>query len=95
MNALQEDEKDGGGEDDEDSVNISDVLGDIDDLIVEAEQAMREEQAKAGNPGPHPSQTHPQSDPQTDTQTSTSGWDYDINKVCCPKLKRRFVCLKH
>ncbi|XP_041455055.1 anillin-like isoform X1 [Lytechinus variegatus] len=62
---------------DESEVNISDVLGDIDELIVEAEQAMKEEEkAKAEK----------RRDVEEPTQATTSkadlsGWDYNIDNM--------------
>ncbi|XP_054748542.2 anillin-like isoform X1 [Lytechinus pictus] len=62
---------------DESEINISDVLGDIDELIVEAEQAMKEEEkAKAEK----------RQDVEKPTQATTSkadlsGWDYNIDNM--------------
>lgn len=59
-------------------MNISDVLGDIDELIVEAEQAMMEEEkAKAVSLKRY-------AEPPTQATTpkgDLSGWDYNIDKV--------------
>ncbi|XP_030831720.1 anillin isoform X2 [Strongylocentrotus purpuratus] len=63
---------------DESEVNISDVLGDIDELIVEAEQAMMEEEkAKAESLKRY-------AEPPTQSTTpkgDLSGWDYNIDKM--------------
>lgn len=49
----EQDEADEDADDeDESDVNLTDVLGDIDELIVEAEKAMKEEQEKAKNGAP-------------------------------------------
>ncbi|XP_072168892.1 anillin-like isoform X2 [Diadema setosum] len=65
---------------DESEVNISDVLGDIDELIVEAEQAMQAEQAskQSDNSERSPDEGDiPTANPQADI----SGWDYNIDKM--------------
>ncbi|PIK53402.1 putative actin-binding protein anillin-like isoform X2 [Apostichopus japonicus] len=54
---VGEEEEDADDEDDDESeVNLTDVLGDIDELIVEAEKAMKEEQEKARPPSEEPEQ---------------------------------------
>ncbi|XP_071483843.1 uncharacterized protein [Diadema antillarum] len=65
---------------DESEVNISDVLGDIDELIVEAEQAMQAEQARKDSDSSERSRDE-QDIPTANPQADVSGWDYDIDKM--------------